>query len=86
VASALSPGVDHVRPLLQHVAALLLILRFVVDTARAAALFVGEAFFDPVAIEPKLIEQRRAGPAQVMDGEPACSRQMRNWSSIDATL
>ena len=66
---ALGPGVDHVGPLLQHVAALLLILRLVVDTARTAALFVGKAFFDPVAIESKLIEQRRAGPAQVMDGK-----------------
>src|SRR5579885_111398 len=66
---ACHPRIDDVRPFLQHMPALHLVLGLVVDAARGTALLMREALFDPVAVEAELVEQRRSGPAQAMDGE-----------------
>src|SRR5690606_22194476 len=63
------PRIDDVRPLLQHMPALHLVLGLVVDAAGGAAILVRQALFDPVAVEAELVEQRRSGPAQIMDRE-----------------
>ena len=50
-------------------AALLLILGLVIDAAQGVPFFVGQAFFDPVAIKTQFVEKRRARPVQIMNGE-----------------
>jgi hypothetical protein len=67
--ATLHPGIDHVGPLLQHVAPLLGVLGLVVDRARGTAVFMRQALLDPVAVEADLVEQRRAGAAQVVHRE-----------------
>src|SRR5262245_50060523 len=66
---ARSPGIEHVSPLLQHVAALLLVFGLVIDAARTASLFVGKALLDPVAVEAEFIQERRARATQIVHGE-----------------
>ena len=63
------PRVNRVGPFLHHVAALVCIFGLVVDPTRRAPVLMGEAFFDPVAIEAKLIQERRSGAPQVMNRE-----------------
>jgi hypothetical protein len=66
--SGLQPSIDDIRPLLEHMAALL-ILGLVVDAAREVPFFVGQAFLDPVAIKTQFVEKRRARPVQIMNGK-----------------
>lgn len=49
------PRFNHVGPFLQHVAPLRFVFRLVIDAAGGATVFVGKAFFDPVAIESDLV-------------------------------
>jgi hypothetical protein len=67
--SAFNPGIDDIRPLLEQMTALLLMLGLVVDAARGVPFFVGQAFLDPVAIKTQFVEKRRARPVQIMSGE-----------------
>jgi prophage regulatory protein len=53
-----NPGVDDVRPFLQHMPTLWLVFRLVIDAARRATVFMSQTFLDPVTIEPKFVEQR----------------------------
>ncbi len=58
VISTVFPSVHHVRPLLQHVTSLMLVLGLVVNTARAASVFMRQALLDPITIEADLVQQR----------------------------
>src|SRR5688572_17761360 len=60
------PSINHVGPLLQHVTALLRIFSLVVDTTRRAAVFMGQALLNPIAVKAELVEDGRTGAAQVM--------------------
>jgi hypothetical protein len=51
------------------VAPLLGVLGLVVDRARGTPVLVRQALLDPVAVEADFVQQRRAGAAQVVDGE-----------------
>lgn len=62
-------GIDHVGPLLQHMAPLLHVSSLVADRARGTDVLVRQALLDPVAVEADFVQQRRAGAAQVVDGE-----------------
>lgn len=50
-------------------AALLLIFGPVVDAARGVPFFVGHSLLNPVAIKTQFIEEHRARPVQIMNGE-----------------
>ena len=52
-----NPRIDHVCPLLEHVLALIRILRLVVD-GPDTLLFMGQTFLNPVGIESRLMQQR----------------------------
>ena len=67
--SPVDPGVDDVRPFLHHVPTLHLVFGLVVDAARRAAVLVRKALLDPVAVEAEFVQQRRAGPPQVVNRE-----------------
>ena len=66
---ARDPGVDDIRPLLHHMAALHFVLRLVVDAARRTAVLVRKALLDPVAVETQLIEQRGSRPSEIVNRE-----------------
>ena len=66
---ARDPGVDDVRPLLHHMAALHFVFCLVVNAARGTAVLMRKALLDPVAVEAEFVEQRRARPPQVVNGE-----------------
>src|SRR5690348_10122373 len=67
--STVHPCVDYIGPFLEHVTALLLILRLVVDATRGFSLLVSQALLDPVAVETQFVEQGRSGSAQVVYGK-----------------
>ena len=50
-------------------AALMLVFGLIVYAARRPTIFMRKAFFNPITIEPQLVQQRRTGAAQVVNGE-----------------
>jgi len=56
---AQNPGIQHIGPLLHHMAALMLVFRLVIDATRGPSVFMRQALLDPVAIEAQLIQQGR---------------------------
>src|SRR5208337_1016016 len=51
-------SVDDIRPFLHHVATLHLVLCLVVDPTRRSSVLVSQAFFNPIAVESELVQQR----------------------------
>ena len=65
----LNPGIDHIGPFLQHVTALLLVFRLVIDPSRRPAFLVREAFLNPIPIKAKFVQQGGTGPSQIVNRE-----------------
>ncbi|MCY1453550.1 hypothetical protein D9M71_705510 [compost metagenome] len=52
----IDPGIDHIRPLLQHMAPLFRVLGLVVDRARGTPILMRQALLNPVTIEAHFVE------------------------------
>lgn len=50
-------------------AALMLILRLIVHTARRTPVFMCQALLDPVAVEAHLVQKGRAGAPEIVKGK-----------------
>lgn len=67
--AAFHPSIDHIGPLLHHVASLQFVPRLVVDAAGRPAVLVCKTFLDPFTVEAEFVEKGQTRPAKIVDSE-----------------
>lgn len=80
--SSFDPVVHQIRPRLQHGSTLLCVFGLVVNRAHTA-LLVGQALLDPVAVEPRLVQERAGRAPKVMDGD---DNTIRIWCDLFSSV